>query len=201
MTRAFRLLPKSVVIPLVSAVPAGIAGGACDGPPVEAVVDAGATIDATPGGVAEIGTGMLEFEPVAAEEELGLVAGPQGGYHFIVHARIREMEPGDPMRAGIPENPFTRFTCFSEDGRRIDVGVPPGLRIGYRTGDGGWYELPSGRILQIYNEEVPGVVGQRVKISVDVSDAAGHRAIDERWIVVRPWDELAPDASTADAAR
>src|SRR5687768_3319811 len=76
-------------------------GGSGDGPPME--------------GEVELGTGTTEFEPLADESELGLVAGPQGGHHFIVHVRMSGMVPGDPTMPGLIGNPSTRFTVTGED--------------------------------------------------------------------------------------
>lgn len=175
---------------------AAVAASAAGCPTPEGAIDAGAT------GVAELGTGTTSYVPIVDEQELGLVRGPQGGFHFIVHGRMTGIAPGDPTRPGIPENPTTRFAAYREDGRQIDVQAPP-WRGGYEAGTDGWYELPSGRILQIENPEVPTLYGTRVRITINVRDAEGHVGADERWVVARDWDELLPDAGPtppADAA-
>jgi hypothetical protein len=53
------------------------------------------------------------------------------------------------------------------------------------------FVLPSGRILQIENAEVPGIYGTRVRIRLRVADVEGRVATDERWVTVVPWS--APD--------
>ena len=58
----------------------------------------------------------------------------------------------------------------------------------------GWYIWKSGHLLIIENAEVPGIYGERVRLVVKVSDEMGSIAEDERWVVVRPWAELHPDA-------
>jgi hypothetical protein len=140
------------------------------------------------GGSAELGTGTTGFEPLLDDQELGLVAGPQGGYHYIVHSRIREMSPGDYMRPGVTENPVTLFAVYTEDGRQIDKMYPP-YHIGYMQDEAepSLFVLPSGRILQIENAEVPGIYGARVRIRLRVSDVEGRVATDERWVRVVPW--------------
>jgi hypothetical protein len=140
------------------------------------------------GGSAELGTGTTAFEPLVEDQELGLVAGPQGGFHFIVHSRIREMAPGDYMRPGVTENPVTLFAVYSEDGRQIDKMYPP-YHIGYMQDpvEPSLFVLPSGRILQIENSEVPGIYGTRVRITLRVSDVEGRVATDERGVTVVPW--------------
>jgi hypothetical protein len=167
-----------------------VLGSACGdggGAPIDAPVD----VTLIPGGVAELGTGTTAFEPLAPDQELGLVAGPQGGYHFIVHSRIREMTPGDYTQPGLPENPVTLFEVFSSDDRQIDKMYPP-YHIGYMAdaSDPTLYVLPSGRILQIENAEVPAIYGTSVKIKVRVSDADGRVATDERTVTVVPYEGI-----------
>ena len=134
-----------------------------------------------PLGQAELGTGTTSFEPLVAEQEFGVIAGPQGGFHFIIHARIRELEPGDPLLPGDPGNPRTLFGAYDVNGERLDPAFAP-YRLGYVQAQGGWYELASGHILVIDNSHVPGIYGQRVRITVDVTDRDGRSARDERWI-------------------
>jgi hypothetical protein len=132
----------------------------------------------------ELGTGSLDFEPIAAEQDLELHAGPQGGHHFIVHARASGLVPGDPAQPGQQGNPQTFFKVFDEGGEQIDVMFPPYV-LGYADAGGGWYALPSGRILQVLEElVVPELYGARVRITVDVEDAAGATGSDERWVRV-----------------
>ncbi len=136
----------------------------------------------------ELGTGTVSFEPLIENQELTLIAGLQGGYHFVVHARMKEMLPGDPSRPGQLGNPITQFLIFKEDGTRIDIRTPP-YRLGYREATGGFYDLPSGRILQLDQDLVidqalvPEIYGTKVRLRVEVRDAQGKRATDERWII------------------
>ncbi|HTM19982.1 MAG TPA: hypothetical protein VL172_05730, partial [Kofleriaceae bacterium] len=129
-----------------------------------------------------------------------LHAGPQGGHHFIVHARASGLIPGDPEQPGQEGNPDTLFKAFDEDGTQIDVMFPPYV-LGYGDTHDGWFTLPSGRILQVSEDYVPTLVGTRVRITVDVQDVVGTTGADERWIHVieelNPPDggDAGPDAS------
>jgi hypothetical protein len=129
----------------------------------------------------ELGTGMTAFEPLDDETELVLWAGPQGGHHFIAHARITGMDPGDPMQPGLASNPSTRFSVADEDGARIELEVAP-YRLGYVEQDGA-HVLPSGRIVQVREAVVPLLYGNRARIEVEVTDAEGRSARDGRWVV------------------
>src|SRR5688572_10884869 len=153
-----------------------------------------------PAPVVELGTGSVGFEPMIAEGDLGLVAGPQGGYHFIVHARMKNLAPGDPARPGRPENPSTVFAAFVPDGAggeiQLDMMNPP-YRLGYEDLDGdGWLELPSGRILQmnLLPPDVDAFYGSRVRITVTVTDATGRVDTDERYVIARDFALLGADA-------
>ncbi len=131
----------------------------------------------------ELGTGTLDWEPVTAEQDLVLVAGPQGGHHFIVHARAQGLVPGDPAQPGQSGNPHTTFRVFDEDGLQVDLDFPPYV-LGYRESTGGWFVLPSGRILQVTESEVPRLYGSRVRITVQVEDVLDATGADERWVHV-----------------
>jgi hypothetical protein len=150
-----------------------------------------------PTGTAELGTGTTEWEPIAdrGEPGLDLFAGPQGGHHFVVHARIRGMAPGDPELPGQITNPSTRFAVFRSDGVQVDLMFPP-YRLGYIEHPDGFHHLTSGRILQVHEEVVADLIGEVVRITLSVEDADGVTDQDERTVTVLegPPVELPPDA-------
>lgn len=161
-------------------------GGDDDGP------DAGPPI----GGTVELGTGTNAFEPVAEESEQGLVSGPQGGHHFIVHARMTGLVPGDPTSPGEIGNPSTVFTVENEAGERLDIDMAP-YRLGYEElDDDGVYTLPGGRICQVLEDAVEEIDGGHVLLRVEVTDARDRIATDEVWVnaFLIPIDDTLPDA-------
>lgn len=134
------------------------------------------------GGTVELGTGTSRFEEIEPEGELGLVAGPQGGHHFIVHARMTGLVPGDPSSPGEIGNPSTRFTVESEDGARLDIDMAP-YRLGYEElGEDGVFTLPGGRICQVLEEAVDEIDGGRVRLRVEVTDVRDRIATDDVWV-------------------
>ena len=156
-----------------------LAGAGCgddsgDGPPDAPVVEGD--------GWVEVGAGDAEFEELVAESDMILVAGPQGGHHFVVHARMGGMVPGDPTQPGLIGNPSTKFTVWSEDGERLDVDPPP-YRLGYEEAAEDTFVLASGHIIQVIEEEVVALYGERVRLRVEVTDVNGESASDERWVV------------------
>jgi hypothetical protein len=140
----------------------------------------------------ELGTGTTTFEVLEQESPLILVAGPQGGHHFVVHARMWGMDPGDPTMPGQIENPATRFTVSDEEGEPIELEVAP-YRLGYER-DGDDFVLPSGRIVQVRESAVPNLYGARAYIRVEVTDAEGETASDGRWVMAieQPRDAARP---------
>jgi len=135
--------------------------------------------------------------------ELELVAGPQGGHHFVVHVRARGIRPGDPSQPGESINPTTEFQVFDSDMVRIDAMFPPYL-LGFRNAGAGWLALPSGRILQVLESEAARLYGERVLIRVRVEDSAGTAGTDEAWVTATEGqlpdaDAGATDAGVADA--
>jgi hypothetical protein len=146
----------------------GLAGCSDDPAPV---IDAAAVN-------AEIGTGMFTFERLVEGQPLDLIAGPQGGFHFVIHARMRGMTPGDPRQPGLAENPTTFFRVLDEDGNRVDV--PEVRKIGYAPDPqvSGWYALPSGRILLIDNTRASALYGRPVTIELQIQDGSGRMAGD-----------------------
>jgi hypothetical protein len=165
------------------------------------------------GGIAiELGTGTVDFETLIPEQDLELIAGPQGGHHFILHARARGIIPGDSSRPGLPENPATVFEVW-QDERQVDPMFPP-YRLGYIQVDDGWLAMPSGRIITVIEGDAAGLIDARVRLRVTVTDAVGHTASDETYIHViedgNPPDgdggvpdggpdDAGPDATQADA--
>ena len=149
-------------------------------------------------GTTEVGTGTtIDFVELSNDDELGIIAGPQGGHHFKVHARAKNIIPGDPSLPALEANPRTIFQAFTEAGTQIDLRFPP-YRLGYRrTGD--WFVLPSARILLVEEDVISELIGQRMRITVQVTDAAGARGNDERWIVVTEAQIPDSDAGTFDA--
>ncbi len=152
-----------------------------------------------PGAWVELGTGATDFEELAAEGDITLVSGPQGGHHFVVSARMHGLQPGDPSMPGTEQNPSTRFSVWNEAGEQIDVDPPP-YRLGYEAVGDDVYALPGGHIIQVLEENVPAIRNARVKIRVELEDASGARVTDERWVVAVPDGGLDPGADAGPTA-
>jgi hypothetical protein len=133
-------------------------------------------------GLVELGTGTTDFEPLAAGQDLPIEAGPQGGHHFIVHARIHDLIPGDPGVPGALGNPRTTFEAFRvDDGRQVDMEISQ-YQLGYEDVGGGMYALASGRLLFLSEPEIDELYDQDVRVVVYVRDVTGTASRDERVI-------------------
>ena len=161
--------------------------------------------DANPGdlGVVELGRGTTGWEQIPPGGQIELHSGPQGGHHFIVHARIADLLRGDPTIAGALGNPKTTFSAFL-DGEQVDQNLPP-YQLGYEDPGDGFFYLASGRLLILREEFVTDLLESEVLIRLTVVDASGKRGVDERTLQVveaapidRP-DAGVPDAGIADA--
>jgi hypothetical protein len=154
----------------------------------------------TPGAVVELRTARdgVGLVAVNENEQVDVYAGPQGGFHFYLHARIRGLSPGD--REQPPEaNPATLFSLYLEDGTLISA-VPCAYPLTYEVDDDGELALPYAPIVQIEAERVPAIYGQRVRIKVEVMDGEGRYATTEATIVAVPYDAPEPgDAGVPDA--
>lgn len=145
----------------------------------------------------ELGTGTTDFIPLSDGDELEVVPGPQGGFHFHVHARMTGLDPGDPSMPGLLANPSTTFAAFEASGEQVDFMFPP-YRLGYVDIGGDQFELPSGRILQLDDDRVQSIYGQSVRLTLSVSDTDGRSAETEVTVTAIEADVDAPDAG-ADA--
>jgi hypothetical protein len=132
------------------------------------------------GGAVELGTGVTEFEPLLDGQALDLYAGPQGGFHFFLHARLRGLFPGElDNRATLP---YTHFTAEFGDGTRIGV-LECASRLPYPVESQGYHALDAGRFLPVHDDFVDRLAAEPVLVSVAVLDCDGLYAEDHRWVI------------------
>lgn len=135
----------------------------------------------------EIGTGEIEFEPVAEGDEVYVIYGPQGGYHFNASVRVQGIDHGVPDDLDAPNNPLTSFHA-ELDGVSLDL---DGNATSYRQGidpvpgEPGVFQMIGRRLLLSITDDAE-IAGQTVRIEVTVTDANGVELHDERDIVAVP---------------
>lgn len=140
----------------------------------------------SPEGSIELGTGYDSYAPMP--DELQLTYGSQGGFHFVVRARIRGLEPGDPVDVLSTRNPLTRFQAFDETGAAIDSIMTPdacGIVLGYAAAsDGDGFIFPPGE-LRFPVGQTTGIFDKQYRVVVEVIDIYGHYASDEKLVIAR----------------
>lgn len=131
------------------------------------------------------------FVPLAEDEEVDLIAGPQGGYHILVRPRLRGLVPVESGRID------TMFAALLDGETRVDPFECPHHPVYAADPVQGDYLLGRTTPLIIQNERVPDVVGQPLLLRVEALDHEGSYARDERRVIPRLVEP--PDAGT-DAA-
>lgn len=139
--------------------------------------DGGGDIDASVA-VVELGTGMVTFEPIAEGDPMPLIAGSQGGHHFVLHARMMGLTPGDARDTGNPDNPSTLFIVINEAGDRQEISSRP-YTLGYEETGDGWFKMRSARIVEIIEANVDTLIDRPVRLRVEVQDVEGRVVTDE----------------------
>lgn len=149
---------------------AALVGVACSSSP-------GSSADAGPPFI-ELGTGTREFEPLDDGDDIFIVQGPQGGYHFFGSLRARNVEPGDSEDLSDPKNPRTTFEAFAGDAR-VDSMFSSYVQ-GLELEDG--YAQMIGRtvILDILDDD--DLDGVTVRFTVSLEDTDGVVVSDERTL-------------------
>jgi hypothetical protein len=148
-------------------------------------VGTGGCADDGPTGPPEVtlGTGTIEFEPLADGDTILVVQGPQGGFHVWGSVQVGNIDPGNPDDLSDPANPTTEFRVFRGTDR-IDVGAAGYVQGLDPAGDGRYQMIGRAVILDILaDDELDGV---DIRLTVDVTSASGDSAGDERTLVARP---------------
>ena len=133
-----------------------------------------------------IGTGELEFEPLEDDEELVLIRGPQGGYHFLGSVRTVGIEAGDPTNLGDPGNPTVSFQA-TIDGVELAPNAMYTQGLDPIDAPPFTHEMV-GRLVILDIGQSPAdddaLAGADVVFSVTLEDADGAVYADERTAVV-----------------
>lgn len=135
--------------------------------------------------VALLGTGELAWEPLAEGDDLTVIRGPQGGYHVLGSVRTAGLVPGDAEALDDASNPTVTFQLtvdgealapFAVYAQGLDPLDPPR--------DGLTHEM-IGRLVILDVADDDEVVGLDATLSVEVADAVGVAALDERVVRLR----------------
>ena len=135
---------------------------------------------AVPEGLIEVGTGREQFEAMTPEQDLPLIVGLQGGFHFEIRTRIQGLDGGSGTDKD--GNPRTLLSAYNEAGERIDSArATCGFFVAYEPGED-YDELPGVRLV-IFGLDSRPAVGQRVRIMAEIVDQCGRYASNDVWVV------------------
>ena len=121
----------------------------------------------------EIGTGELSFERISEGQDLELIRGPQGGYHFLVSIRTKNLVGGDRGNLGDPTNPTINLDVVHNGESLILIGpITQGLDTAPASERPFTHQM-TGRfaIVDVTGDEQ--LEGETITLSVVVSDSEG----------------------------
>ena len=157
---------------------------------------------ATEAGAIELGTGTSSWQPMPAE--LSFILGTQNGTFLVLHSRIKDLDPGNVDNFLDPRNPKTRFSATLSDGTLVGRECPSSQ--GYKAADDGYFERKQFQNLEFLPFSLgEGAFDTTLKLKVEIIDADGKYASDEKDVFCRapngwlPDAGLEIDAGTADA--
>lgn len=131
-----------------------------------------------------LGTGEASFEPLTNGDEIQIIQGPQGGFHFLGSVLVRGIEPGDPDDLSAPDNPTTEFRVWS-GGARVDL-MASRYTQGLDPGPDADTSQMIGRLVILNIAADDELDGAEVTLDVTVSDTVGNTASDERTLTAVP---------------
>lgn len=140
---------------------------ACGTPAPLPPEDAGQQEDGGAVPLLEVGTGVNTFAALADGDDIGIIFGPQGGYH--VWTALRARKDLAPTRVETRVSVRLEGAELSQNGYRLNL-VDSGDHYE-------WYGL------QALIPDPAVVDGKSVELRVDVTDAQGRAAFDVRRVV------------------
>jgi hypothetical protein len=152
-----------LVCSITAACSSGAPGKPCDDHPV------------VPGGAVELGLGDT-FTPVRDGQDVELILGSQGLWMFVINARVQDMDAsaGDiGVLADVVDGNGDRASLLDR-----------GCRARQFEDDGsGALRLATGSLLPLDPNAVMAPDGATFTIRIEVRDADGRRATDERTVI------------------
>lgn len=148
------------------------------------------TADEVPpeGPAIDLGTGELEFEPLADGDELAIVQGSQGGYHLYGSFRVKNVVTGNARDLLEPTNPTMTFDIVHA-GESLIASPPFTQGLDDAPEDAApWTHQTLGREARMTLEfgEDGTLDGEPVDFSIRLEDAEGVTVEDSVRLVLFP---------------
>jgi|GEM_PF-6319553 len=186
-------MPRTLVVSgaAVLSLVLGACGGNGGSAPDARLADAAGPcwpLPSTPGGEIELGTGDIAFEPLG--DTLDLISSPAQADPFVqVHARIRDLPPGDADDIFAPGNPRTKASLAIEAlGVTIGVDCPASLGYAASAAAPGAFDMVHSLRVGFGVMPIDQVPGKQGRVTIEVVGADGRYAKAEKlvMIVARP---------------
>ncbi len=135
-----------------------------------------------PAGIAELGTGQEDWEPLPEDGTMPVIAGFQGNHHLLMNVMMEGLDPGG-RDVPLAEQPRTHFTITrTGTGERIDD-IPCAYKVPFMSMGGDAYQLLSGRTVLVKDEVVDSLDGETLTIRAEILDIEGHLATSEATVM------------------
>lgn len=156
-------------------------GGGDDAPP-----DAAGPcwpLEASPGGEVEIGTGDIEFEPLA--DTLEIISSPAQSDPFVeIHSRIRGMPPGDPNDLFNPANPKTKISVAVDSLGLVLANECPAT-FGYApSSESGAFDMVHSLHVGFGFMSIADVPGKQARVTIEVVGSNRRYAKAEKLVTL-----------------
>ncbi|MFT7522102.1 MAG: hypothetical protein ACI9MC_004254 [Kiritimatiellia bacterium] len=133
-----------------------------------------------------IGSGELDWLQMTDGDEIEVVYGPQGGYHFYGSVRLANIEAGDASNVESSLNPTTRFEAWVDDTPLVMIEpFTQGYDLAAEDAEPFTHEL-TGRLVIIDIDDDDEINGKDVRFEVTVTDHLGQVHRDVRNLLVVP---------------
>jgi hypothetical protein len=180
-------MPRSRVVHSALGILLLTACGGSDGTAADASIPSEAgpcwPIPSTPGGEIELGTGDLTFEPLG--DTLEIIASPAQSDPFVqVHARIRDLPPGNANDILDPANPRTKASLVIES-LGLALGVDCPARIPYIPAPAsGAFDLVHSLHVGFGFMPIDQVPGSQGRVTIEIVGSDGHYAKAEKLVTL-----------------
>ena len=129
------------------------------------------------GGSVELGLDD-QFTPVVDGQEVELVLGAQGFWMFVINARVHDMGPGLDTKAVLVD-------AVDSSGAIATALAKACRQRPFQDAGDGSLELTTGFLTPLHPSRTPTLDGAAFTIRLEIRDAEGHRATDQRTLIAR----------------
>jgi hypothetical protein len=141
-------------------------------------------LDAMPGGQVELGTGDVTFEPLPDTLPI-ITSSAQSDPYVQVHARIRDLPPGDFDNLFDPRNPKTKVS-LEIDGFAMPIALDCPASFGYVVApEPGAFDLKHSLHVGFGLMPIAPFIGKQARVLIEVVGSNGRSAHDEKLVTLR----------------